>query len=156
MYFVSFTLSQREPQLFNWHVVLAWLQQYSVIRADSDSGRDYRQTVAPDGQIGVESQTQDWHIYEANLLHKNKWSGLQSHSTAHWSYCPGVLGIANMDTRRLGFSLMGISQPGCSTISTAYRGWFIAGNINIEDVHSLIKTLKKTWVKKKLHIFYTI
>ena len=53
-----------------------------------------------------------------------------------------------MDTHPFGFSLMGILQPKCSTINTAWRDWFIAGNTDFGGEHSLIKTLKKTWVNK--------
>ena len=35
-----------------------------------------------------------------------------------------------------------------SEISAAWRNWFIAGNTNFGDIHFLIKTLKKMWVKQ--------
>ena len=81
---------------------------------------------------------------------------LHSDSTqASGPYCAGVLGIASMDTQVFGISLMGILQPRCSTISTEFRRWFIEGNTNFGGEHFVIKTLKKTWVKKKFDIFVT-
>jgi hypothetical protein len=73
--------------------------------------------------------------------------------TALGPYCAGVLAIASMDSHLFGFNLMGISQPRCSTISTLFRHWFIEGNTHFGGEHFLIKTLKKTWVKKNLNFF---
>ena len=80
---------------------------------------------------------------------------LPSYSNTQLSgpYCAGVLAIASMDSLLFGFNLMGISQPRCSTISTLFRHWFIEGKTHFGGEHFFIKTLKNTWVKKKLHFF---
>ena len=71
-------------------------------------------------------------------------------------YCSGVLVIASMDSHLFCISLIGISQPRCSAISTEFRRWFREGNTNFGGENFLIKTLMKTWVKKNLKKFYTI
>ena len=45
-----------------------------------------------------------------------------------------------------------VPQPP-DAIAQAY--WFIARNTNFGGEHFLIKTLKKTWVKEKLTLFFT-
>ena len=90
-------------------------------------------------------------IYCGLALHINSWYHVWHRPRP---YCSGVLAIASMDSHLFGISLMGISQPRCSTISTEFRRWFIEGNTKFEGEHFLIKTLKRMWVKKKFNFFY--
>ena len=84
------------------------------------------------------------------------WSYLgPSAAQASGPYCAGVLGIASMDTQVFGISLMGISQPRCSTISTEFRRGLEIRNTQIWDVQFITKTPKKTWVKKNVQKMFT-
>ena len=58
--------------------------------------------------------------------------------------------LANMDTQLLGFSLMGISQPGCSRISGVRRDWFIMAAATIQGAQSEDHGPKKLRVKLKV------
>ena len=115
--------------LFNWSIFLLISGNIQLYQAISNTIRQYP------------TITGDIQQYQAVS------------NTARWSYCPGVLGIASMDTQLVGFSPMGILQPRCSTLSTACRGWFIAGNTNFGGEHFLKKNLKKMWVKR-IYIFF--
>ena len=67
---------------------------------------------------------------------------------AHWAYCAGVLGFADMDT-----------QPGCSIIGGVRSEWFIMTLAKIKgaqsDDHAIIHGPKKLWVKTRLEYLVT-